>query len=51
MNDFENEQSFKTFSETVTNKSYLNLLEKYFLLDKTSDLDKKHKECSDKYNN
>ena len=51
MNDFEDEQSFKIFSETVTNKSYLNLLEKYFLLDKTSDLDKKHKEWSDKYNN
>ena len=48
MEDFENDQSFRTFSETVSNKSYLDLLERYILLDKTSDLDKKHKEWSNK---
>ena len=46
MEDFKNNQSFRTFSETVSNKSYLELLERYILLDKTSDLDKKHKEWS-----
>ena len=46
MEEFECEQSFRTFSETISNKSYLDLLEKYILLDKTSDLDKKHKEWS-----
>ncbi len=40
------EQSFRTFSETVSNKSYFELLERYILLDKTNDLDKKHKEWS-----
>ena len=44
MEDFESDQSFRTFSETVSNKSYLELLERYVLLDKTSDLDKKHKD-------
>ena len=33
-------------SKEVTNNTYLDLLEKYFLLDKTEDLDKKHKEWS-----
>ena len=51
MEDFENEQSFKTFSETISNKSYFKLLERYILLDKTSDLDKKHKEWSNNLRN
>ena len=51
MEDFDNDQSFRTFSETVSNKSYLELLERYILLDKTSDLDKKHKEWSNNFTN
>ena len=46
MDEFDKEQSFRTFSETISNKSYFELLERYILLDKTSDLDKKHKEWS-----
>ena len=51
MEDFKSNQSFRTFSETVTNKSYLELLEKYILLDKTTDLDKKHKDWCNNYLN
>ncbi len=51
MKEFETDQSFRAFSETVSNKSYLELLERYILLDKTSDLDKKHKEWCNKLNN
>ena len=52
MKNFESNQSFRTFSESVSNKSYLELLERYILLDKTSDLDKKHKEwCNNLTNN
>jgi len=51
MENFESNQSFRTFSETVSNKSYLELLERYILLDKTSDLDKKHKEWSNNFTN
>ena len=49
MENLETEQSFRTFSETISNKSYFDLLEKYVLLDKTNDLDKKHKEWSKKF--
>lgn len=42
----ETHDSFRTFSESISNKSYFELLEKYILLDKTNDLDKKHKEWS-----
>ena len=51
MEEFERNQSFRTFSETISNKSYLELLERYVLLDKTNDLDKKHKEWCNKYLN
>ncbi len=51
MKDLNREQSFRTFSETISNKSYFELLEKYILLDKTSDLDKKHKEWCKNYLN
>ncbi len=51
MEDFENDQSFRTFNETVSNKSYLDLLERYILLDKASDLDKKHKDWSNNFTN
>tara|TARA_B100000212_G_C27083728_1_gene409240 strand:+ start:95 stop:253 length:159 start_codon:yes stop_codon:yes gene_type:complete len=49
MEESASDQSFRTFTETVTNKSYLELLERYILLDKISDLDKKHKEWSNNY--
>ena len=49
MEDFKADQSFRTFTETVSNKSYLELLERYILLDKTSDLDRKHKEWCNNY--
>ena len=38
-------------SKEVTNNTYIDLLEKYFLLDKTEDLDKKHKEWSKSISN
>ena len=44
MENQEIEQSLKDFPKQVTNFSYLELLEKYFLSDKTNDLEKKHKE-------
>ena len=44
MENQEIEHSFKDFPKQVTNKSYIELLEKYFLFDKTNDLEKKHKE-------
>ena len=48
MENQEIEQSFKDFPKQVTNNSYIELLEKYFLFDKTSDLENKHKEwCKD----
>ena len=37
------EQSLKDFPKQVTNNSYMELLEKYFLSDKTNDLKNKHK--------
>ena len=44
MENQENEQSLKDFPKQVTNNSYMELLEKYFLSDKIIDLEKKHKE-------
>ena len=46
MRDQEKEQSIRSYSDKVTNKSYLELLEKHILSDKCSDLDNKHKEWS-----
>ena len=37
------EQSLRDYPKHITNNSYLKLLEKYFLSDKTNDLDNKHK--------
>ncbi len=51
MENFETDHSFRTFSENISHKSYLDLLERYILLDKTSDLDKKHKEWSNNFIN
>ncbi len=39
-------KSISNNSQEVTNKNYLELLEKHILLDKTIDLDNKHKEWS-----
>ena len=44
MENQEIEQSLRDFPKQVTNKSYIKLLEKYFLYDKANDLDNKHKE-------
>tara|TARA_B100000212_G_C26997655_1_gene373558 strand:- start:86 stop:241 length:156 start_codon:yes stop_codon:yes gene_type:complete len=38
------EQSLRDFPKQLTNNSYMELLEKYILSDKTNDLDNKHKE-------
>ena len=46
MENQEIEQSLKDFPKQVTNNSYIELLEKYFLSDKTNDLENKHKEWS-----
>ena len=44
MENQEIEQSLKDFPKQVTNNSYIELLEKYFLTDQTNDLENKHKE-------
>ena len=44
MENQEIEQSFRDFPKQITNNSYIDLLEKYFLSDKTDDLESKHKE-------
>ena len=36
----------RDYPKQITNNSYLELLEKYFLSDKTNDLENKHKEWS-----
>ncbi len=46
MENYEIEQSLRDFPKQVTNNSYIKLLEKYFLSDKTNDLENKHKEWS-----
>ena len=46
MENQEIEQSLKDFPKQITNNSYIELLEKYILFDKTNDLDNKHKEWS-----
>ena len=51
MKNQEVEKSLKYFPKHITNKSYLELLEKYILSDKTNDLDNKHKEWSKKITN
>ena len=44
MENQEIEQSLKDFPKQITNNSYIELLEKYFLSDKTNDLENMHKE-------
>tara|TARA_B100000900_G_scaffold96268_1_gene79365 strand:- start:86 stop:241 length:156 start_codon:yes stop_codon:yes gene_type:complete len=51
MENQELEQSLKDFPKQVTNNSYIDLLEKYFLSDKTNDLENKHKEWSKNISN
>jgi len=38
------EHSLRDYPKQVTNNKYIELLEKYFLYDKTNDLENKHKE-------
>ena len=45
------EQSLRDYPKQITNKSYFELLEKYFLSDKTNDLENKHKEWSKNISN
>ena len=40
------EKTLKGYPKQVTNNSYIELLEKYILSDKTNDLENKHKEWS-----
>ena len=40
------EKTLKDYPKQVTNNSYIELLEKYILSDKTNDLENKHKEWS-----
>ena len=51
MENQELEQSLKDFPKQLTNNSYIDLLEKYFLSDKTNDLENKHKEWSKNISN
>ena len=44
MENQEIEQSLRDYPKQISNNSYLELLEKYFLSDKTNDLENKHKE-------
>ena len=51
MENQEIEQSLEDFPKQVTNNSYIELLEKYILSDKTNDLENKHKEWSKHFSN
>ena len=51
MENQEIEQSLRDYPKQITNNSYLELLEKYFLSDKTNDLENKHKEWSNQISN
>ena len=42
--EIEQEQSLRDYPKQLTNNSYIELLKKYFLSDKTNDLENKHKE-------
>ena len=44
MENQEIEQSLRDYPTQISNNSYLELLEKYILSDKTNDLENKHKE-------
>ena len=48
MKNNEIERSMRDFPRQLSNNSYMELLEKYFLSDKVKDLENKHKEwCKD----
>ena len=51
MENQEFEQSLRDYPKQITNNSYLELLEKYFLSDKTNDLENKHKEWCNQISN
>ena len=43
--------SLRDYPKQITNNSYLELLEKYILSDKTNDLENKHKEWCNQISN
>ena len=45
MENQKDEQSLSYYPNQITNHSYLKLLEKYFLSDKTNGIENKQKEC------
>ena len=51
MENQEIEQSLRDYPKQLTNNSYLELLEKYILSDKTNDLENKHKEWFNQISN
>ena len=51
MENQETEQSLRDYPKHITNISYLKLLEKYFLSDKTNNLENKHKESCNQISN
>ena len=51
MENQEIEQSLRDYPKQITNKSYLELLKKYFLSDKKNDLENKHKEWCNQISN
>ena len=51
MENQEIEQSVRDYPKQISNNSYLELLEKYFLSDKTNNLENKHKEWSNQISN
>ena len=51
MKDQKVEQSIRDYPKQITNNSYIELLEKYFLSDKTCDLENKHKEWCNQISN
>ena len=51
MENQEIKHSLRDYPKQITNNSYLELLEEYFLSDKTNDLENKHKEWCNQISN
>ena len=51
MKNNEIEHSVRDFPKQLSNSSYVELLEKYFLSDKVKDLENKHKEWCNEISN
>ena len=49
--EIEQKKSLRDYPKQITNNTYLELLEKYFLSDKTNDLENKHKEWCNRISN